>query len=412
MKIAVVASSDKSFIQYFLPNYLPENLPIGFEGSPFIGTLINSLLENNHEVYALTISKAINNDYTIQYFTYKNFTWVVVPCRPFSIRFNGNKLGRIIDLYSYEINQLKNAIKYICPDFVHAHWSYEFAGAAIKSKLPYLITVHDNSWKIFCYFKNFYRFGKFLMSEINLRKASFTSTVSPYMQPYLIKRCKNVKIIPNPTQININGIELQAMIEEKSKTLHSPKIIMINNGWDPRKNGLVGLKVFQNIKKKIPYATLHLIGNGTEMNGLAWHDVQKLQLQDVFFYGSVHHTIVKKHVAEAHLLIHPSLEESFGVVLIEAMSYGVPAVGGSKSGAVPWVINNNQLLVDTTNIIEFGKKIESLLSDVTNYKAISHACYLNAVNRFSDKAVYESYINYYTEILLTCKKTALDNIIN
>lgn len=406
MKIAVVASSDKSFIQYLLPNYSPEKLPIGFEGSPFIGTLIHSLLANNHEVYAVTISKAINNDYAIKYFTYKKFTWVVVPCRPFSIRFNGNKLGRILDLYRYEINQMKNVIIDLSPDIVHAHWSYEFAGAAIKSKLPYLITVHDQPWKIFCYFKNLYRFGKFLMSEINLRRAKYTSTVSPYMLPYLSKRCKQIKIVPNPTQINVNEIELQGLVKEKFTTLHSPKIVMINNGWDQRKNGLLGLQVFKNIKKNIPFATLHLIGHGTEVNGLAWHDAQNLQLQDVFFYGSVQHTQVAKYIMEAHLLIHPSLEESFGVVLIEAMSYGVPAIGGSKSGAVPWVINDPQLLADTNSIIEFGSKIEKLLSDVKNYEVISTSCYQNVVQRFSNKAVYENYMSYYVEIINVFKKTS------
>jgi glycosyltransferase involved in cell wall biosynthesis len=405
MKIAVVASSDKSFIQYFLPNYSPEKLPIGFEGSPFIGTLIHSLLINNHEVYAVTISKAVNNDYAIKYFTHKHFTWIVVPCRPYSIRFNGYKLGRIIDLYRYEINQMKNVITDLSPDIVHAHWSYEFASAAIKCKLPYLVTVHDHSWKIFCYFKNLYRFGKFLMSEINLRKALYTSTVSTYMQPYLIKRCKEVKIIPNPTPIKINDKQLQILINKKSKTLSTPKIIMINNGWDGLKNGFVGLQIFQNLKKNLPLATLHLLGHGTEVNGLAWHDVQKLNLQDVFFYGSVQHTEVEKHLKEAHLLIHPSLEESFGVVLIEAMSYGVPAVGGIKSGAVPWVINNDQLLADTSNIFDFVKKIKRLLLDEKNYEEISNACYQNVLKRFSDKAVYDNYINYYLEIINFFKKT-------
>jgi len=399
MKIAVVASSDRSFIQFFLPNYNFNDLPIGFEGSPFIGTLINSLLKDNNEVFAITITKAINNDYTIKKYNYKNFTWLVVPCRPFSIRNNGKKVGRIIDLYRYEITQLKNAILEVSPDFVHAHWSYEFAGAAIKCKLPYLITVHDNSWKIFCYFRNLYRFGKFLMSEIYLRRALFTSTVSPYMFPYLKSRCKEVKIIPNPTPIKINENQLQKLIKDKSNTLVTAKIVMINNGWDKRKNGFFGLQVFKKIKQKLPLASLHLFGHGTEINGLAWQDVQKLQLQDVFFYGSLKHVDVENHLVDAHLLIHPSQEESFGVVLIEAMSYGVPTVGGSKSGAVPWVINNEQLLADCNNLIDFSNKVEYLLLNQYIYESISNTCYQNVVNRFSDKAVYDNYRIYYLEIL-------------
>jgi glycosyltransferase involved in cell wall biosynthesis len=237
------------------------------------------------------------------------------------------------------------------------------------------------------------------MSEIYLRKALFTSTVSPYMFPYLKCRCKEVKIIPNPTPIKINENQLQKLIKYKSNTLLTAKIVMINNGWDKRKNGFFGLQVFKKIKQKLPLASLHLLGHGTEMNGLAWQDVQKLQLQDVFFYGSLKHVDVENHLVDAHLLIHPSLEESFGVVLIEAMSYGVPTIGGSKSGAVPWVINNEQLLADCNNLVDFSKKIEYLLLNQHIYESISNTCYQNVVSRFSDKAVYDNYRIYYLEIL-------------
>ena len=43
---------------------------------------------------------------------------------------------------------------------------------------------------------------------------------------------------------------------------------------------------------------------------------------------------------EADLFVSPSLEESFGMVFVEAMRFGVPCIGGEKSGAVPWVLGS------------------------------------------------------------------------
>ena len=54
MHIAILAPSDRSFISNFLPNQDVNDLPIGYSGAPFIGTLIAELLNKNHRVTAIT----------------------------------------------------------------------------------------------------------------------------------------------------------------------------------------------------------------------------------------------------------------------------------------------------------------------------------------------------------------------
>lgn len=43
---------------------------------------------------------------------------------------------------------------------------------------------------------------------------------------------------------------------------------------------------------------------------------------------------------ESTMMVHPSFEETFGNTLIEALACGTPVIGGSASGAVPWVLDH------------------------------------------------------------------------
>ena len=103
MNIVIASPSDSSYISRFLPNVNKEDLPKGYTGAVFIGTIISELLRQGHVVTAVTTSIAINNDYSVKYFTNNNFTWIVVPSRPHSFRMNGLKLGRILDFFNLEI---------------------------------------------------------------------------------------------------------------------------------------------------------------------------------------------------------------------------------------------------------------------------------------------------------------------
>jgi glycosyltransferase involved in cell wall biosynthesis len=401
MHIAILSPSDRSYISKFLPKENFDELPIGYSGAIFIGTIIKELLAQNHTVTAITTSVALNNDYSTKSFKNGNFTWIVVPSRPHSIRMNGKKLGRIVDFFAQEIRELAKAIKSVNPDIVHAHWSYEFAGAAVKSGYPYLVTVHDNAFKILKFLKNSYRFGRLLMSEVILRKANHTSTVSPYMLSYVKKRCEKVKVIPNPVPVKIDEQQVEMLINERLTSLISPKIVMVNNGWNKIKNVKVALIAFSQLREKHPKSELHLYGNGYEIGGLAEQEANALGIKNINFYGTVSNEELFEQLKTCHLFLHPALEESFGVVLIEAMSLGVPTIGGTNSGAVPWVINNENLLVNVFDALQLKNKIEHLLNDENLYATLSMQCYKNVASRFSSLRITNDYLKYYNEIINT-----------
>src|SRR5262249_17359508 len=58
------------------------------------------------------------------------------------------------------------------------------------------------------------------------------------------------------------------------------------------------------------------------------------------FVGRVSHAHVLRTLAEADLLVHGAVEESFGMTVVEAMASGVPVVAGRASGAIPWLLEH------------------------------------------------------------------------
>ena len=403
MKVLISGPSHRSFIYKFLDKSEKSKLPEGKPGANFISIIIEELLKLNHQVVALTTTVAIENDYLTKSFSKENFKWIVVPSRPHSIRMNGNKLGRILDGFKHETKQMSDVIKDEKPDIVHAHWSYEFSAAALCSGYPFLTTVHDNPYQILRFIPNIYRFGRLIMSEFILRKVKYTSTVSPYMQPYLAKRCSNVKIIPNPVRIKYNLKKVNSFITKRSLKLDSPKIIMINHGWNKRKNVKTALKSFKILKNKIPRAELHLFGDGYGPDGPAEKESRILNNDQVFLHGSVSNQKLLSEIEDAHVLLHTSLEESFGVVLIEVMSLGIPVIGGNKSGAVPWVVAHEKCLVDVSNVEVIAEKLISLFSDEKTYKDISKKGYKNASTRFESSIIVEKYLDYYQQIIVNSR---------
>ena len=396
MKVCIISPSDRSFISEFLSNYAYNVLPNGYAGAPFIGTLIKELLQKGIEVVAITTSDIEMGDSTIKEFSNGNFKWIVVPQRKHAFRFNGFKFGRMLDFFYTERKAMLKMVKRNKPDIIHAHWGYEFAHVALSSHLPYLITLHDNPFKIAKYYKNSYRYFRLFYAEYLVRKMKFMSTVSPYMESYISRTKGNYRIIPNPINISNDYADIKSLINKRLDALDNLKIVMILNGWDKRKNGMNGMLAFQLVQKLFPKAELHLYGEGSELNGKANNDANRIKIQNVFYHGSVPNAVLKSDLVDYHILLHPALEESFGVVLIEAMSMGMPSIGGDNSGAVSWVINNDNLVTDVLNPSEMCKTI---LACLENYCQLGIQAFENVQTRFSSKFVCDAYVSYYHDII-------------
>lgn len=386
MHIAVVAPIATSDL---LPDLARQSAcPKGRGEAPLISNLIHEYLRCGHRVLAITTDRHM--DVQAPPFVYEEdrLTYVVIPQRKHTFRPNGNHPGRTADFYRFERNQILAALRQYKPDFVHAHWTYEFALAALAYDPDTLITVHDNARIIFRYVQTLERLFMLLMARYVFRKGRRFTAVSPYMaesvQPWT---AWPVAVVPNPV---LPPVPVYGPTET-----NGPVISMVVNGWDDRKNSKNALLAFKQIQLRHPKAMLWGFGTAFEPAGKAAAFCEEHQIPNVRLFGPTPHHEVLRYIAQSTLVLHSSLEESFGMVPAEAMSYGVPVVAGINSGAVPWVVGEGGLLVDVTRVEAIVEATDRLLTDPELYTRLSDNAVRTVQTRFPVQAVADQYLALY-----------------
>jgi L-malate glycosyltransferase len=392
MHIGICAPIATSDVQHLLQANFSVS-PRGYAGAPFLGTLITELIHRGHRVSAFTLSSDMPLERDgIVVLRGPAFELHCCPMRPRAWPFNGRLPGRIVDLYAFERRALEHAIANARPDVIHAHWSYEFAWAALRSGLPHVITCHDSPFVIARFQRDFrhggYRWLRALVAWHVLRQAKHVTTVSPYMVGQIQPMCRpdvTVCLVPNP-------ISNEAFVQRQIATVGGARVLMVANGWDLRKNGQAALRAFDLFSATRPDAEMHVYGHdhGADEAAAVWWREAGLTGR-VFFHGSASHTQILAAMSEANVFVHAALEESFGAVIAEAMASGIPVVGGKNSGAVPWVIGEGGMLVDVSRPEEIASAISSLTNNSASAARLGQVGRARVKSYFAPEAVTSAY---------------------
>lgn len=98
----------------------------------------------------------------------------------------------------------------------------------------------------------------------------------------------------------------------------------------------------------------------------------------------------------AFTFLYPSLRESFGIPMLEAMACGTPIIT-SNTSAMPEVAGQGAILIDPENPQEIADAMLKLENDTIFYqKQVVYG--LERVKQFSWKNTAEEYVKIYNEI--------------
>lgn len=137
------------------------------------------------------------------------------------------------------------------------------------------------------------------------------------------------------------------------------------------------IEVIGIVKKDIPNIHLNLVGDGKLKNDIT-NKIESLDLKEnIKLCGYLSQGEIKKVMLDSSLYVMTSLTESFGLVLIEANSYGIPCIAFDSASGAKQIIENKELLISNRDKEKMAKLIVKLLKDKDKLQAYGKEAYNN-----------------------------------
>lgn len=392
MKIGIAAPTEVHSFKPFLPDHLHEQLPKGTGGTIIPTYLAKGLISRGHQVSIYTLDTSIKEP---QVFSGENFTLYVG-------KFRNPARFRMLDLFKEESAVISRFIEKDQPDLVNAHWTYEYALGGISTGIPTIVTARDAPFVIFGLRPDLYRFVRLLIAWRAIRKTKYLIAVSPYIADHIRKYFifkHDIKIIPN-------GIDIHKYKFFESNKMHENQEVVffsIANGWGKIKNEKRLLHAFSKVQLLNPNTELWMFGTDHDTGEAVNKWAEKRGLTSgVRFMGKKSHSELMATMAKnADVLVHPSLEESFGNIFLEAGLLGKAIIAGKNSGAVPWVLGYGKagLLIDVRSIEQLENAMNELAQNVALRKQLGDQAKEFVNDKYSLDRMVDAYEDAYKKCI-------------
>lgn len=235
------------------------------------------------------------------------------------------------------ISDIRKDIKSLRPDIIHIHGTRAgFLGriAAIGFNLPVIYTEHlwTKQYHLQSRILNFLHYatnwGLDIFTTLNI---AVSEAVKDFLVTSRISHLDKVKVIYN----GIDPSTHQAHIFR-----HESEFLFATVGTLNQQKGIQFLiRALPQIIKEFPGVQLEIIGDGPYKRILQ-NEVKKHKLKAyVKFTGFV--PDVSKYLTRFDLYVQPSLSESFGLAIVQAMSVGLPIIA-TNTGGIPEVVTEGK----------------------------------------------------------------------
>lgn len=190
----------------------------------------------------------------------------------------------------------------------------------------------------------------------SVQKLDYFMPVSQELTEFYAKRLKQVKCKYIPHSLDYMPEELSPLKE--------PMLISVGR-LSPEKGYLDLIRVFELVHQEYPQWQLHIVGDGEERAQVESLIQEKGLSQHVVLHGYQKKEYINQLLERASIYVMASHEEAFGIVLIEAQSFGIPCVVfDSARGALEIVRNQeNGYVVSNRDKTAMCERICDLIKD-------------------------------------------------
>lgn len=274
------------------------------------------------------------------------------------------------------------------PDIIHSHLVYPagFLGTIIqkRKKIPNVLTEH--SW-ISKYFRSWIHKQCVLYT---LKNTAAVVCVSKALKDNIDNFCKrNVVVVPNVIEV------------ERFKIFEKTKKGVLNigllGGLGNLRKGLDILLKAVSIIDDTDFL-LHIGGEG-KLLGHFKKMAKELKVEDrCKFYGEIQPAEVLRFYSSIDLFVLASRDETFGVVIIEAMACGIPVIATKCGGPEEIITNDTGILVEKEDPEALARAISYMSENIGSYNSELIRKY--ATEKYGKRAFVENITNHYRHLLM------------
>lgn len=217
------------------------------------------------------------------------------------------------------------------------------------------------------------------------------SVIAYYAEPHFFFMYKNIPFITSASSIvnelqklgiakkNINNIAHGVTVERPNPILQKeehPTLLYLSQ-VSPDKGIEDALIAFKKVKLEMPKAVFWIVGKAIseKYQMKIFNLARELELtESTIFYGFVKQSEKFRLLQKAWVLVHPSIREGWGLNVIEANTYGIPAVGYNVTGLQDSIKNGvTGLLTESNTPDDLSEKIIKLMNKKENEKFSDNA---------------------------------------
>lgn len=229
-------------------------------------------------------------------------------------------------------------------------------------------------------------------SKIALKNNNIVLAVSNY-HAKIVKKFTNktAQILPNGiNKINLDKTKISL---QKKHHLNNKKTNILFVGRLIKQKGV---HILLKSIKELENTTAHIIGEGPEKDNLL-SLVKKLLLEKrVVFHGNLNRGTVFEFMKASDIFVFPVKDESFGLVLLEAMQLDIPIIcpkGEDIGGPTEIIHDKENGILTKRDELNFKKSIELIQNEEELVKKITKKAKKDVSSKYFWKPIVQKYIN-------------------
>lgn len=267
------------------------------------------------------------------------------------------------------------------PDLIHVHVLTRMGLVAyLQKKLhgtPYLITEH---WSRYLPGNDFSGALRKMVTRRVVRNAKLVTTVTENLA-----KAMQAHQLHNPRYVVLPNVVDTNLFKPCPHHNEIPKIIHISCFEDKSKNISGLLESLKLLKEKgVPYQAV-LIGEGMDWEAMKQRAVAMALTDRVQFTGLLQGQALVDELAQGDFLVLSSHYENMPVVILEAMSCGMPVVATNVGGISEMVNESNGILVPAGDANALAVAMEQCCNTYNNY--VAEELRKQIVERYSKESV-------------------------